>query len=72
MVKKILKILNRSNNLITFVPDRKGHDRAYGVDYSKLKRLGFKRRTELMEGLRVTIEWYSKNRDRFINNTKGD
>lgn len=71
MAKRILKILNRTDDLITFVPDRKGHDRAYGVDYSRLKRLGFERRTELMDGLRVTIEWYSNNRDRFIKTTRG-
>ncbi len=38
LVEKILSILGKSKDLITFVPDRKGHDRRYALDSSKLKR----------------------------------
>lgn len=58
MVKKILKLTSRSEKLIRFVPDRPGHDRLYGVNYNKLKRLGFKPRITLSEGLKITISWY--------------
>jgi len=50
--------------LISFVPDRPGHDRRYGIDASKLEtELGW-RATETFEtGLTKTIEWYLTNRD---------
>ena len=42
LAKRILAILNLPINSITFVEDRKGHDRRYAVDYEKInKELGF-------------------------------
>jgi dTDP-glucose 4,6-dehydratase len=46
-------------HLITFVPDRPGHDWRYAVDWSKLARdLGWRPQEELDTGLRKTIEWF--------------
>lgn len=51
-----------SASLITFVPDRLGHDRRYAIDGSKIRRaLGFHARITLAEGLRQTVEWYAQN-----------
>lgn len=45
--------------LITFVPDRPGHDRRYAMDISKIQsELGWAPRHDLTSGLRATVEWY--------------
>ena len=70
LVKKICKILNRKikikpkniksyEELITYVPDRPGHDFRYGIDTTKLRNeLGWEPKTKLDEGLEKTIDWY--------------
>ena len=51
-------------SLITFVPDRPGHDRRYAIDASKLEReLGWRARDTFETGLRKTVEWYLARRD---------
>lgn len=48
--------------LVSYVADRKGHDRAYGVDPSKIEReLGWQPRTSLQSGLAKTVAWYLAN-----------
>lgn len=48
---------------ITFVKDRPGHDRRYGIDYSKIKRqLGWEPQEAFESGLRKTVQWYIDNR----------
>lgn len=42
LIRKILAILGKSDNLITFVNDRPGHDRRYAMDTSRLEKLGWK------------------------------
>ncbi len=50
-------------HLITFVPDRPGHDRRYAIDFTKLKKeLGWSPRESFESGLRKTIDWYIENR----------
>ncbi|MBW2109435.1 MAG: dTDP-glucose 4,6-dehydratase [Deltaproteobacteria bacterium] len=50
--------------LITFVKDRPGHDRRYGIDFTKLKQaLGWMPEESFESGLRKTIQWYLNNRD---------
>lgn len=45
--------------LITFVPDRPGHDLRYAIDCSKIKKeLGWKPRHSLAMGLKKTVDWY--------------
>jgi dTDP-glucose 4,6-dehydratase len=45
--------------LITFVPDRPGHDRRYAIDTSKIKRdLGWQPAVTFDQGLRQTVRWY--------------
>jgi dTDP-glucose 4,6-dehydratase len=46
-------------NLITFVPDRPGHDRRYAIDASKLEReLGWRAEENFETGIRKTVRWY--------------
>jgi dTDP-glucose 4,6-dehydratase len=49
--------------LITFVPDRPGHDRRYAMDTTKIRNeLGWKPRETFESGLRKTVSWYLANR----------
>ncbi|XGB40046.1 MAG: dTDP-glucose 4,6-dehydratase [Cyanobacteria bacterium LVE1205-1] len=53
-----------SHRLITFVTDRPGHDRRYGMDTTKIKtQLGWLPSVSLEEGLRKTVSWYLNHSD---------
>lgn len=49
---------------ITYVPDRKFNDRRYFIDCSKLLALGWTQKVSWEDGLKETIEWYTKNDDK--------
>ena len=58
IVKKILELMNKSDDLIEFVDDRPGHDLRYSLDSTKIRSsLNWKNLTNFEEGLRKTIEW---------------
>tara|TARA_B100000029_G_scaffold499944_1_gene570987 strand:+ start:50 stop:1042 length:993 start_codon:yes stop_codon:yes gene_type:complete len=62
IVKKILKIMNKSDDLIEFVEDRPGHDFRYSMDSKKISdELGWNIKTQFDEGLEKTINWYLNN-----------
>ena len=62
LVKMILDILGKPHSLISFVPDRLGHDRRYAIDSSFAQReLNWKPRRNFKEGLEETIQWYVDN-----------
>jgi hypothetical protein len=61
LVKAILKVLDKPEDLIEFVEDRKGHDLRYSMDGSKISKLGFSYATSFEESLLQTIEWYQLN-----------
>ena len=44
------------------VEDRKGHDRRYSIDDTKLRALGYAPRTSFEDGLAATVAWYRDNR----------
>ena len=46
---------------VTPVEDRKGHDRRYSVDDSKLRKLGYQPRHKFVDGLAETVAWYKDN-----------
>ncbi|MCT1905203.1 dTDP-glucose 4,6-dehydratase [Oceanobacillus sojae] len=51
--------LEHFSDLITFVEDRKGHDKRYAIDAGKIQReLGWQPEVDLEDGLRKTVEWY--------------
>jgi dTDP-glucose 4,6-dehydratase len=62
LVKRILQLLQKSESLISFVEDRKGHDLRYSMDGSKLEKLGFKLSVNFDGNLLKTINWYLNNR----------
>ncbi|MCM1480203.1 MAG: dTDP-glucose 4,6-dehydratase [Muribaculaceae bacterium] len=63
IVKLILRELNKPESLIAHVPDRRGHDKRYAVDPSKIRReLGWQPETSFAEGIKTTVKWYLENR----------
>ena len=73
IVKTILKQLGKSEDLIEFVADRKGHDLRYAIDSSKVeKELGWKRSYTFEEGIKETIDWYVANQDWIENILSGE
>ncbi len=59
IVKLILKTLNKNEDLISYVEDRKGHDLRYAIDASKIKsELNWVPKYTFEEGIKETINWY--------------
>ena len=55
--------IQRFRDLVTFVPDRPGHDRRYAIDAGKIEReLGWTPAETFDTGLRKTVRWYLDNR----------
>jgi len=64
ITKYVLESLGKSADLITFVKDRKAHDRRYAMDASLIKaELGWEPRFTFTEGIKLTLDWYRDNRD---------
>lgn len=61
LVREILRQLGKTEDLITFVADRKGHDKKYALDCHKLiLELGWQPRIVFSDGLKKTIQWYKE------------
>jgi len=73
IVKKILEILKKSEELITYVTDRKGHDLRYAIDPSKIKKeLDWEPATMFDEGIVKTVNWYLENKSWWEDIIKGE
>lgn len=65
IVKLILQRLNKSESLIEFVTDRKGHDLRYAIDPTRISQeLGWYPETSFDQGIIETIDWYLEHTDR--------
>lgn len=63
IVKLICKELGKSEDLITYVTDRKGHDMRYAIDPTKIHNdLGWLPETKFADGIKKTIKWYLDNK----------
>jgi len=73
MDRKLKRSAGTSENLITFVKDRAGHDLRYAIDASKIKKeLGWEPLLNFEEGFEKTVDWYLSN-DEWMNQvTSGD
>ncbi|MEY4029513.1 MAG: dTDP-glucose 4,6 dehydratase, NAD(P)-binding [Bacteroidota bacterium] len=70
--KKLGREEGTSEKLITFVTDRKGHDRRYAIDASKLKdKLGWEPQISPEEGMVKTVDWYVENAEWLDSVTSG-
>ena len=64
IVKLVCKELGKSESLITYVTDRKGHDMRYAIDSAKIQNeLGWVPETKFADGVKKTIKWYLEHRD---------
>ena len=73
IVKKILEILGKGEELITYVTDRKGHDLRYAIDPTKIKNeLGWEPATMFDDGIVKTVDWYLENRNWWEDIIKGE
>ena len=64
---------NVSRDLITYVEDRKGHDRRYAIAPDKIKKdIGWEPETTFEEGIKKTIAWYLENEEWMEEVTSGD
>lgn len=73
IVKEILKELGKPESLITYVEDRPGHDRRYGIDASKITReLGWKPQYDFETGIKETIRWYLNHEEWWTRIQSGD
>jgi len=64
IVKKILKIMNKSQDLIKYVKERPGQDRRYSLDAKLIKKeIGFKPKFSFQKSLEDTVKWYIKNKE---------
>ncbi|MBI5404297.1 MAG: dTDP-glucose 4,6-dehydratase [Ignavibacteriae bacterium] len=62
IVKIILKLLGKTEEQITYVKDRPGHDRRYAIDSTKIQtELGWKPAYQFEGGIEATIKWYVEN-----------
>ncbi len=81
LIKVIIKTVDRllgnpegySDELITYVTDRKGHDMRYAIDSRKLQsELGWEPSLQFEEGIEKTVRWYLDHQDWVDNITNGD
>ena len=64
IVRLICRKLGKTESLITYVPDRKGHDLRYAIDPTKIHaELGWLPETKFADGIGQTIDWYLAHRD---------
>jgi dTDP-glucose 4,6-dehydratase len=71
IVKKILSLMNKSEDLIEFVEDRPGHDFRYSMDSDKIKKeLKWETKVNFEEGIKKTVDWYLSNREWWKNIVK--
>ncbi len=61
LTRKILALMGKTESSIKYVQDRPGHDFRYSLDCSKLKKLGWRPRYSVDQGLAQTIAWYQNH-----------
>jgi dTDP-glucose 4,6-dehydratase len=60
----LLEATGRDDSFISHVEDRKGHDRRYSVDHSRISaELGYQPEVDFATGIAETVQWYRDNRD---------
>ena len=73
LVRMIINILGKSENLIKYVKDRLGHDRRYALDHTKIsKDLNWQPMYTFEKSLKDTVDWYLDNKKWMENITSGN
>ena len=64
IVEKILKQMNKTNDLIEYVGDRPGHDKRYSINCEKIQnKVGWKPEYNFDDALKQTVDWYLQNKE---------
>jgi dTDP-glucose 4,6-dehydratase len=63
LARQVCRLAGAPEALVTFVPDRPGHDLRYSLEWSRLAELGWKPETRFHDGLAETVEWYREHRE---------
>lgn len=62
LILMLLAIMNKDEDSLEYVEDRKGHDKRYAINFSKIKKdLGWVPKITVQHGLEKTVEWYENN-----------
>jgi dTDP-glucose 4,6-dehydratase len=61
VVRRVLALCGRGEEMIEYVTDRPGHDRRYSLSSTKVRALGWEPRMRFEEGLERTVAWYRDN-----------
>ena len=74
LLKNSKKLINLGNKVkINFVKDRPGHDIRYALNSNKIKnKLGWQPKTNFSEGIKLTLDWYFKNKSYYKSLSKKD
>ncbi len=62
ITEKILELSGKDRSMIQFIEDRKGHDFRYSLDFSRIRKLGWKPAYDFETALFETVHWYRQNR----------
>jgi UDP-glucose 4,6-dehydratase len=62
VAQQLIHLMDKSEDLLEYVEDRKFNDQRYHISSDKLERLGWRPSVEWSDGLKSTIEWYRNNR----------
>ena len=69
----VLNLIFVRRNIVTYVTDRKGHDRRYAIDSRKLqKKIGLEPSLQFEEGIEETVKWYLENQEWMDHVTSGE
>ena len=63
LTERVLAAMGADWSMVQPVDDRKGHDRRYSVDDSRVRAMGYVPQRTFDEGLAETVEWYRSNED---------
>ncbi|HZD79307.1 MAG TPA: GDP-mannose 4,6-dehydratase, partial [Actinomycetota bacterium] len=69
LAERICDLAGAPRSLISFVPDRPGHDFRYGVRCERLRALGWEPGVPFAEGLARTVDWYRTHLDEVVRAT---
>ena len=73
VVKLVIAELGKSEDLITYVKDRAGHDKRYAIDPTKIQtELGWSPQVRFKDGIKTTVQWYLNNRQWWEDLISGD
>lgn len=73
IARTILSLMEMGEDMIEYVQDRKGHDRRYAINFSKIKtELGWEPQVTFEEGIAKTITWFKENEGWWKNIKSGE